>query len=120
MSETTNKQFLDKDGLVALWNKIITSFSTKLEEFYNKTTVQFGGEHQHEVTFSVDATPELQASRSNGVLTLYGATKVVNIDTATTSNGEHSHALYSDDYGAGQNPEDWFINPEDMDNLFNK
>jgi hypothetical protein len=122
MSETTNKQFLDKDGLVAFWNKVMSTvtdiIASRLEEFYRKTVVQFGGEHTHNVTATVDATPELQATYSNGVLTITGKSKNINIGVETSAAGEHSHSLYSDEFGEGNNPEDWFVDPEAMDNLF--
>lgn len=121
MSET-NKQFLDKAGLVALWNKIMTTvsevISARLEEFYNKTVVQFGGEHTHNVTVSADVTPELEVTNVDGTLVISGKSKIINIDVETSAAGEHSHSLYSDEYGEGNNPEDWFVDPEAMDNLF--
>ena len=121
MSET-NKQFLDRAGLVALWNKIMTTvsevISTRLEEFYNKTVVQFGGEHTHNVTVSADVTPELEVTNVDGTLVISGKSKTINIDVETSAAGEHSHSLYSDEYGEGNNPEDWFVDPEAMDNLF--
>ena len=121
MSET-NKQFLDKTGLVALWNKIMTTvsevISARLEEFYNKTVVQFGGEHTHNVTVSADVTPELEVTNVGGTLVISGKSKTINIDVDTSAAGEHSHSLYSDEYGEGNNPEDWFVDPEAMDNLF--
>jgi hypothetical protein len=128
MSETTNttnttyKQFLDKDGLVAFWNKVMSTvtdiITSRLEEFYRKTVVQFGGEHTHNVTASADVTPELEVTNVGGTLVIACKSKTINIDVETNAAGEHSHSLYSDEFGEGNNPEDWFIDPEAMDNLF--
>lgn len=128
MSETTNttnttyKQFLDKDGLVAFWNKVMSTvtdiITSRLEEFYRKTVVQFGGEHTHNVTASADVTPELDVTNVGGTLVIACKSKTINIDVETNAAGEHSHSLYSDEFGEGNNPEDWFIDPEAMDNLF--
>ena len=128
MSETTNttnttyKQFLDKDGLVAFWNKVMSTvtdiITSRLEEFYRKTVVQFGGEHTHNVTASADVTPELEVTNVGGTLVIACKSKTINIDVETSAAGEHSHSLYSDEFGEGNNPEDWFIDPEAMDNLF--
>lgn len=128
MSETTNttnttyKQFLDKDGLVAFWNKVMSTvtdiITSRLEEFYRKTVVQFGGEHTHNVTASADVTPELEVTNVGGTLVIACKSKTINIDVETNAAGEHSHSLYSDEFGEGNNPEDWFVDPEAMDNLF--
>ena len=128
MSETTNttnttyKQFLDKDGLVAFWNKVMSTvtdiITSRLEEFYRKTVVQFGGEHTHNVTASADVTPELEVTNVGGTLIIACKSKTINIDVETNAAGEHSHSLYSDEFGEGNNPEDWFVDPEAMDNFF--
>lgn len=128
MSETTNttnttyKQFLDKDGLVAFWNKVMSTvtdiITSRLEEFYRKTVVQFDGEHTHNVTASADVTPELEVTNEGGTLVIACKSKTINIDVETNAAGEHSHSLYSDEFGEGNNPEDWFVDPEAMDNFF--
>ena len=95
MSETTNttnttyKQFLDKDGLVAFWNKVMSTvtdiITSRLEEFYRKTVVQFGGEHTHNVTASADVTPELEVTNVGGTLVIACKSKTINIDVETNA-----------------------------------
>lgn len=112
------KQYLDSEGLVTVWKKIKDLIDTKIGIFYEKTVVQSNGDHEHVINVTVNTIPNVTASYNNGVLTISGATTPVVINGSTEIAGGHMHTLYHDDLGEGNNPEDWFIDPEQMDKLF--
>ena len=112
------KQYLDRTGVEALWGKVKALIENKINDFYEKTIVQSNGDHEHDINVTAYTIPNVMASYNNGVLTISGETTPVVVNGSTEIAGGHMHTLYHDDLGEGNNPEDWFIDPEQMDKLF--